>query len=69
MSDDEVVTADMSEAAKCRVRNRAARKTREAAAIKEVIQEEQIQDAKQACISALMPLVCGLLLVWWVFYR
>ena len=37
--------------------------------MKEVIQEEQIQDAKQACISALVPLVFGLLFVWWVFYR
>ena len=69
MSDDEVISADMSEAAKCRVRNRAARKAREAAAMKEVMLEEQIQDLKQTCSSFFLPLALGLLFVWWGFYR
>ena len=39
--EEEVVSVEMSEAAKCRVRNRAMRKAREAAAMKEVMMEEE----------------------------
>ena len=40
-SNEEVVRGEMSEAAKCRIRNRALRKAREAAAMKEVMEEEK----------------------------
>ena len=37
---EEIVSDEMSEAAKCRVRNRAMRKAREAAAMREVMEEQ-----------------------------
>ena len=37
---EEFMSGEMSEAAKCRIRNRALRKAREAAAMKEVMEEE-----------------------------
>ena len=43
--EEEVVSVEMSEAVKCRVRNRAMRKAREAAAMKEVMMEEEYGQA------------------------
>lgn len=48
-SDEEILTTEMSEAAKCRVRNRAMRKAREAAAMKEVMEEEYGQRHGAVC--------------------
>jgi hypothetical protein len=57
--------AVMSEAAKCRMRNRAVRKAREAKALEEVRREEEMQSFYQSCSSTFVPLACIVLLLWY----
>ena len=65
-SDEEVVTAEMSEAAKCRVRNRAMRKAREAAAMKEVMEEEYGQPSLLGVsTSTVVSVAVAAYLFWW----
>lgn len=68
-SDEEVVTAEMSEAAKCRVRNRAMRKAREAAAMKEVMEEEYGQTSLLGVVIAhrgVVSVAVAAYLLWWM---
>jgi hypothetical protein len=67
-SDEEALTLGMSEAAKFRVRNRAMRKARETAAMKEVMREEQLMEA-QNVMSTILPVLCVLLFACWFFPR
>ena len=61
---DEEVLEDMSEAAKCRIRNRASRKAREAAAMMEVMEEEAKRTRHQS-LPMLLAVLLALACWWW----
>ena len=63
-SDEEVVRGEMSEAAKCRIRNRALRKAREAAAMKEVMEEEYGRPLGGLSPTSLVALGMILFVLW-----
>lgn len=64
-SDEEILTTEMSEAAKCRVRNRAMRKAREAAAMKEVMEEEYGQPWSGVSPVTVLGVAIAVSAVWW----
>ena len=61
---EEIVSDEMSEAAKCRVRNRAMRKAREAAAMREVMEEQYGRSLGGLSPTSLVG-VCIFLFVLW----
>jgi hypothetical protein len=65
-SDEEILTTEMSEAAKCRVRNRAMRKAREAAAMKEVMEEEYGQPRGVSPVTVLGVAIAVSAVWWWI---
>jgi hypothetical protein len=64
--EEEVVTTEMSEAAKCRVRNRAMRKAREAAAMEEVMAEEY---GRSSLLGVPTSTIVGVAVVAYLFWR
>lgn len=66
---EEVVSGELSEAAKCRIRNRALRKAREAAAMKEVMEEEYAHPLDGLSPTSLVAVGIILFVLWrWLGY-